>query len=175
MQKRVFVSIPISSALQNGISTWREKYRDLPVRWLSGKNLHITLIPPWYEQDPDAVIQKLKITTIGCAPFDIEFKEVTYGPDPRVPRLIWAEGQAPQDIHRLKAQIEKILGRLPEKRQFKLHLTLARFRPENFAKFPEKNLNETVSWQEKIDSFTLMESHLSPAGADYVILEKIQI
>ena len=38
---RVFVAVPISSELQKEILGWEGGFQKLPVRWLSGKNLHI--------------------------------------------------------------------------------------------------------------------------------------
>lgn len=51
-----------------------------------------------------------------------------------------------------------------------MHLTLARFREEDFTNFPAKKLDEEVVWNETASSIVLMQSHLSRQGADYEIL-----
>ena len=56
-------------------------------------------------------------------------------------------------------------------KNFIMHVTIARFRQEEFSSFPIKKIDDKVSWQERIGSFVLMESHLSREGADYEILE----
>lgn len=173
MKKRIFVAAAISSELQKEILEWGKEHEELPVRWLAGKNLHITLIPPWYADDIESVIEKLR--TIKGQPFDIEFNKVTYGPGPERPRLIWAEGGAPAEIRELKIQLEKLLNKEPEKRTFTLHLTIARFRPETFVSFQVKKLDEKVAWHEKISSIVLMEAHLSSKGADYEILSRFTL
>lgn len=170
-KRRVFVAIGVSPKLQETIVEWEKNYQKLPVRWLAPKNLHITLIPPWYEENVEGVAKSLSFLEGKPGSFEMEFDKVTYGPDPRRPRLIWAEGKAPEKIVRLKSELEKMLTKEPEQRPFiRLHLTIARFRPEYFVNFPIKTLDEKVFWQDTVTSFVLMESHLSRSGADYEVL-----
>lgn len=185
MKKRVFIAVGLSEAAQKEILEWERGLRYIPARWLVGKNLHITLIPPWYADEKE--IEKIKDAIdgvgAGISPFAVEFKKVEFGPLPRrselnpreggllhQPRLIWAEGAVPDELVKLKDSLEKALNQESEKRSFRLHLTLARFRPEDFEKFPVKKLNEKVLWRDEIKSFALMESRLSRSGADYEIL-----
>ena len=175
MARRIFVAIPVSKLLQETILLWEEQYANLPVRWLSEKNLHVTLIPPWYEERVDAVCLKLQAFRGMRASFGMEFTRVRFGPDEKNPRLIWAEGEVPRELLSLKDGIEEALGQHGEMRPFRLHLTLARFRPETFSSFPTKKLDERVEWRERPASFVLMESHLSPHGADYEVLKEITL
>lgn len=182
MKLRVFVSIAISEKLQNEIADWRLNFLGknpgafFDLRWLADKNLHITLIPPWYEDEHavEKVKSKMQQAISSVAPFEIEFNKVTYGPDQRRPRLIWGEGKAPQELLDLKSGLEKILDKKPERREFTLHLTLARFRPENFRYFSLKKLDEKILWRDTVRSIVLMESFLSPTGADYEVLAEVK-
>lgn len=171
MKRRIFVALSIEKQLQDEILAWEQQFKKLPVRWLTGKNLHITLVPPWYTDDVNPVIKKLREAEHFVGLFDIAFSRVTYGPTMREPRLIWAEGRTPPQLLALKETIEKALDSEPEKRSFKLHLTIARFRPETFTSFPIKTLDENVLWRQRCERFVLMESHLSRTGADYEIIE----
>ena len=175
MKKRIFAASPVSDNLQAEILEWEKGYSSLPVRWLEGKNLHITLVPPWYEDDIEHIKEILSSIREKFGGFEIAFERVTYGPDPKRPRLIWAEGETPKALVALKAKIEEALGIRPESRPFKLHLTIARFRPEDFSQFSIKKLDERVSWHDAVRSFTLMESRLSPGGADYEIIKAIPL
>ena len=175
MEKRIFVAIPVSENLQDQVRSFADEYAELPVRWLRGKNLHITLIPPWHTEDAGVIGDQLKNIAGKFAPFSINFSRVLYGPNPRSPRLIWAEGKTPKELLDLKKELSKILGQAPDVRPFVLHMTLARFRPENFSKFPVKEINEEVNWSEEVNSIVLMESHLSPSGADYEVLERVEL
>ncbi len=167
------MSLPVSETLQGEIENWRAKYERLSVRWLAGKNLHITLVPPWCERDAENVKEICR--RVKEKAFDVLFEKVEFGPDPRRPRLIWAEGKVPNELIALKSGVEKALGKEPEKRPFRLHLTVARFRPETFSSFPIKKLNEEVFWRDRVDSFALMEAHLSREGADYEVLEEFPL
>lgn len=172
---RIFVAIPVSESLQGEILEWEKDYQRLPVRWLSGKNLHITLVPPWEENDWKETTEKLKSLGGTIGQFGIEFNKVEYGPYGREPRLIWAEGRPPKILLDLKGKLELLLGRKSDFHPWLMHLTLARFRPETFSSFSVKQLCEEVHWPEQVTSIVLMESHLLPDGSDYEVLEEIKL
>lgn len=149
---------------------WEMQYTNLPVRWLTGKNLHVTLIPPWHTEDDTETRELLADASGTPATIPLAFNRVAFGPDPASPRLIWAEGETPSELVTLRDRIAETLTIAPERKLFRLHLTLARFREEAFGSFPIRKLNERVDWKDVARSFVLMESHLSPRGADYEIL-----
>jgi 2'-5' RNA ligase len=166
---RLFVALPIAEPLEREAARWAERHSELPVRWLAGKNLHITLVPPWEAPDARAATAALRAVR-GIGPFAYRLEHIAFGPDPRAPRLIWAEGKSvPGALRELELRTGAALGHEPARRAFRLHLTLARFRPEAFASFPVRRLDEVVSWEGVADAFVLMESHLSPHGADYEV------
>jgi 2'-5' RNA ligase len=145
--------------LQKEILAWEEPWRlklGNKVRWLDGKNLHITLVPPWYEEDLEKAKEQLKKTVVSFHPCTLLFHHVTFGPDHRRPRLVWAVGKPVSGM------------KLP-------HLTLARFREKDFASFPFKTLDEKISWRENVDSIMLMESRLFSSGADYTIIARMNL
>jgi 2'-5' RNA ligase len=170
---RVFVAIPVPEGLQREMLAWEEKYRALPVRWLKGKNLHVTLVPPWEERPGDVpeTLARMRSAAGGLRePIPLSFSRVRFGPDPRRPRLIWAEGETSPALAALSQALHRELGITPEARAFRPHLTLARFRPERLASFPVRELDEPVSWRAEARSVALMESHLLRGGAEYEIL-----
>jgi 2'-5' RNA ligase len=173
-KRRIFIAITISKQLQAEILRWSQKYKKLPVRWLAGKNLHITLVPPWHEIDIENQIFKIK--KIKAEPFIIEFTKVTFGPNPNQPRLIWSIAKAQPQIFHLKNKLEMIFPEHKKiQRDFITHLTIARFDNKKFSSFPIKKIDEDVLWQDEVNSFVLMESRLSPKGADYEILETFKL
>src|SRR3989344_2672736 len=167
MKHRVFVAIRVSQKLQEGVVKWTSAHPRLPVRWIAPENLHVTLIPPWYEEAIERVEVEVANALQEAHPFPIEFETVSYGPTPKNPRLIWATGTTPQELTTLAKNLHKALKTPSENRPFQLHLTIARFRSEIFSSIPLKKLDERVVWAQTVDAVELMESHLKPSGAQY--------
>ncbi len=208
---RIFIAIPISKNLQDEIARYRGFYPDLPARWLEGKNLHLTLIPPWEvavgdsrfqrEENIIEIEKKIRLLENKLGEFEMKFDNVSFGPNRfnppsagrsqpaarQSPRLIWATGQVPhpctrqgckgegQKIIELKKSLERVLNKKSERDEFLLHLTIARFRPEDFKKFPVKEINDKVVWKDIAEEFVIMKSNLSPKGADYEILKRFTL
>jgi 2'-5' RNA ligase len=141
-------------------------------------------------------LEKLKNALTSVAgtvkPFDINFTNISFGPTKKEPRLIWASGEAPPQLIRLKQELEEALNQPSEKREFLLHLTVARFRPEkrslrlNVAASGNRgvqpqvsmhltDLNETIAWPETVSEYQLMRSDLHPDGARYTILQSYAV
>ncbi|MFH1161957.1 MAG: RNA 2',3'-cyclic phosphodiesterase [Candidatus Jorgensenbacteria bacterium] len=173
---RVFVAISVPPALQGEILAWGSAHRELPVRWLSGKNLHVTLVPPWEEEParvPEVLAHLREAVGVLREPLVLSFSLVRFGPDPRRPRLIWAEGETPQALVMLSMELHRVLGFPPENRPYRLHLTIARFRSEDFSSFPRHDLDERLSWRMEANAVVLMQSHLLRGGAEYEVLREV--
>jgi len=176
--KRIFIALLISESLQREILNWEKsnlKLKNLPVRWIAGKNLHLTLVSPWLETDIESVFGKLRDIVKGFKPFEIEFVKVCFGPNKNNPRLIWAEGASCDNLASLKEKLENIFGVKNENRPWLPHLTLARFKPKDFAAFSIKKLDEKVSWKEFVDNVAIMESKLSSSGTEYEIMREVKL
>lgn len=117
MSHRIFIALQISANLQNKIANWSQKYSKLPVRWLAGKNLHITIIPPWYENNIDHVLEVLKNFNGSISArsknhpdkFQLAFRSIAYGPSPSAPRLIWASGLTNRVLVNFKKNLQNHL------------------------------------------------------------------
>lgn len=178
MKKRVFVGIKIGQDLYHSIDKWRKKYQNLPIRWISNENLHVTLIPPWYEEEGKVGEIIREIGEIGVireiGGFEISFSRICFGPTKRHPRLIWAEGEALRELIELKESVGRVLQKKPERRDYKLHLTLARFKLNEYNILPTENINDRILWKQNITEFYLFESRLSAKGAEYRILKEFK-
>lgn len=170
----MFVGIPIEEKLAKQILNWVDiKLEGFPIRKISKDNLHVTLIPPWYEENINKVIEKLELPKIKA--FHFQFDSVSFGPNPRNPRLVWATGEFPQEISELTKILSKSLQKIPERRDYLLHLTIARFKPRDFGRFKIKNLDEKVMWRQKVDRICLYESKLQRGGAVYTNLKTMKL
>jgi 2'-5' RNA ligase len=168
---RLFVGIGVSGELERAVAEWVRQHSTLPVRWITAKNLHITLVPPW-EGEPESA---LSLLTRVAPPkgFSLNFHTVSLGPLPKTPRLIWAEGKASLKLVRVRDDLLKAFKVVPEHRKFRLHLTLARFRPEEFSRFPVRQLHDRVEWRDQVRSVRLYRSRLFPGGAEYEVLGEV--
>jgi len=174
--KRVFIAIPISQQLQSEVLNWVEQSslkNESAIRWLSGKNLHITLVPPWETDRVDEIVEKL--LTIKHQSFSEHCTSISFGPNEKDPRLVWATGNASHFIQDLRLKIYKALNRQINSRSFNLHMTLGRFRPEAFSHFEIKTLHEKINWELNVSSFVLMQSHLYKTGAEYKALQEFNV
>ena len=176
------MALNISKELQDKILNWQAAFgRRLPettgkIRWLGSESLHITIAPPWYEDDEGIGKVKKALNLIsGGKNFDCFFESVSYGPDPRWPRLIWLSGKTPPELTDLRNRVARALKIKSESRPFLLHLTIGRFHSEDFSSFSIKNLNEPFEFKEAIKEFALMESHLERNGARYEALGKFRL
>lgn len=168
---RLFLGIPLDAAIKSALRTIRRDLGILPVRWLQDENLHITLIPPW-EGEPEAAIAALEMMGPKIPALNLELDRVEFGPDPRRPRLIWAAGETPAGLLDLKRELENALGLAPEKREYRLHATLAVLAPEKFRDFPVQDLYLPVAWSMPAQMYALIRSELRPEGARHTILRE---
>lgn len=167
---RIFIGIKMPEKIESLAAAWAEDKRDWPVRWVRAKNLHLTLVPPFYEDDIKMIAGRLGEIKPLKAPARLHFHTISYGLGPKDYRLIWAVGQPSPELENLKTKIEKKLNLRIERRKFLPHLTLARFRREDYNKLKIKNLNEQIGWKEEAKGFAMFESILKPEGAEYEII-----
>jgi len=166
--RRVFVGLPAGRDLAEAAMEFRQKHRELKVRWVKPENLHLTMVPPWPCADVDAVCHALQGEASRQAPFEVTFERVSFGPDKRRPRLIWATGKAPAAMSGFSRQLHAVTGVPDEPRKsFLLHLTIARFNSHDFRAMGHRKLSESVTWAGTLDVVFLYESILKSSGAEY--------
>lgn len=170
MRKRVFVGIEVSDKLSKFLENW---IKNNPWVFASGfrlikpKDLHLTLLPPWYESD----IKRLIIVgeKLSLKPFKLGFDTISVGPY-KNPRLIWLKGQANYDLLTLKSLLEKSFNRPCMSKEFVPHITFVRFRRG----VEYKKINKEVTVEENICSFSIFESKLSSKGASYKVIKTFE-
>ena len=149
------------------------------VRWVSPKNVHLTLKFLGNIRDED-VPQAAKIVDDclkGLSPFEIEVKGLGAFPSVRSPRVIWAgceeQGANLEEIHKALDKNFASLGVEREKRKFHSHITLGRARSKRNI---EPLSRDIADWSDleigtqMVDEVLLMESRLRPTGAVYSVV-----
>lgn len=167
---RIFIGIQVTNTIQEDIIAWQHTYRQTHetdgIKWLHKKNLHITLLPPWYEDTVEKVITNLQIQPFHIDPFAIRYDCIRSVPH-KEPKYMWAEGKRPDPILDLRNRIAGRLGREVEKREFRLHSTIARLQKD----VTIEPLSQEIDWPMQVTAFALFQSHVSSEGAVYEVLK----
>ncbi len=182
---RVFIAINLPEDVKKELVGYQKKWSDLPARWVSRDNLHITLVFLGYLTDVELgeVCMIVKEVAQKYNSFDINLNKVIYGPvGKNPPRMIWVEVERLKELSFLKKDLEGELlnpiGFRPEARTFNLHITLARiklleFRSINPEERPE--VNEDLNLNFSVESIEVMESQLKRPGTVYTIMESFSL
>ncbi len=174
--KRLFIALEVPENLKSEVVVWKDKHYSLPVRWIPSSDLHITIVPPWDEEDPEGVIEKLDTIQGKTGSIRVSFDRVSIGPNRRFPRLIWATGEVPQRMLVLRELIKNTLSKISDRNVFFTHLTMGRFEEKDLEKFPGQRLSEDVDWLCFSESILLMETKIGDSGVpEYEILKKVTI
>jgi RNA 2',3'-cyclic 3'-phosphodiesterase len=192
---RLFVALQIPQAVRDGLVTLTNDLRNIcpHARWVRLQDAHVTLkfigevgpeqaaavrdaLNAVTDKVPVLMPTSLRDKVPDIAPFEMVFAGLGFFPDAQRPRVFWAGIDGGAALGRLAAGIEDALaafGIPREEREFRPHLTLARLdAPAEVA-----GLRATVVGRDavefgraKVDEFSLYQSVLKSAGAEYTRL-----
>ena len=167
---RLFVALALPADLRSRLCALSS---GLPgARWVDAENLHLTLrfigeVDGHGAEDVDAALsgvqgKRFSVTISGVGQFG----------DERRLRALWAGVEANEPLERLQAKIETALQRAglePEKRKFKPHVTLARFKANPGERLKDYIVQRALFRAEpfEVREFTLFSSYLSRERAIY--------
>jgi 2'-5' RNA ligase len=185
---RAFIAIHPSKKVIERLEDLRSQLeKDLPesaVRW--SDKLHLTT--QFLGNIDDARVSEFgKAIRKGCSaskPFTLCCAGMGCFPSAHQPRVIWAglTGEV-EPLQKLKAALDEVLeplGYVPENRAFKPHLTIARVRQFNSRqrqRMPKlvEQFKDTQFGEWRVDRVELMQSLLSPKGAQYKVIECVEL
>ena len=185
---RAFIAIRPSQKIIDRLEDLRLKLqKDLPesaVRWSD----HIHLTTQFLGNIDDTRVGNfgaaLRNACSGSKPFTLSCAGIGCFPSARQPRVIWAglAGEV-EPLQKLKEALDKKLeplGYVPENRAFKPHLTIARVRQFNSRQrqlMPKlvEQFKETPFGEWRVSRIELMQSLLSPKGAQYKVIECVAL
>lgn len=182
MRRRIFIAVNLPESIKKELSSFQEKWPELPARWTKKENLHITLTFLGYLNDEELVevCQIAKEAAEKHRSFYIRLNKIIYGPPKQSPRMIWAEGEKSKELGSLQKYLESALQENPEKlskeeeRGSSPHITLARLRQWEFRRIESEEkpkINEDINLNFEVKSIEVMESRLKRGGPEYIILE----
>ena len=175
---------PMQTRLEEEISLFK-RGNNLPVRWVAGKNIHLT-VKFLGESEPSRVMQlgdKLEPLLKAYEPFEIQVGGLGAFPSMGNPRVIWIGVQAPPVMEKLVREIEEISaieGFERENRRFSPHLTLGRV-SQSVDRMQTQLIKDALQKTQvaslglvRVESIMMMKSLLTPAGPIYSPLSVMQ-
>lgn len=178
---RLFIAINLPEEVKNKIAEAVEKIKpifnnEIPVRFLSPKNWHLTIVFLGYQPNEtlNPILKSIQETAASFRPVPIAFEKIIYGPPGKPARMIWLNGtkKTSQILGELKTKLEDALieNRVKFKREnrlFNAHITLARFQFQ----YKEVQLPKIDCYFEA-ETLDLMESRLKRTGAEYEVISQ---
>jgi 2'-5' RNA ligase len=184
---RVFVALDIPAEVREQLNQYIDRLRQLApdARWARTESLHVTL--KFVGEVSDAKVQEIKgvLPAIQAQPFQVEFREVGFFPNPRSARIFWAGVHASDALSWLASSIEagvEKLGIPREKRAYQPHLTLARAPESSESRHCFRLLQEQLGTEETpqfgtmtAQEFFLYQSQIMRGGARYNKLQRFPL
>lgn len=182
---RAFIAVDIGDEIRAKLDELQRKLKKVHanVRWVKPQNIHLTLA--FFGELPTAKIESLKAALDaafrGVAAFDLKASGTGFFGRPTRPRVIWA---GIIDCPALMQLQEKTAGALQteelefDNKPFSPHLTLGRVKAPNHTESLlgklEEHTNKTLG-QVRIAAVELIQSELTPDGAQYTVLHRIEL
>jgi 2'-5' RNA ligase len=169
--------LPVEIREQIRVISKELKKTALPVRWVKVDNIHLTILflGSVDEDTIGDIEEKVNVVVKGFSAFKTKLNAVGAFPHWKRPRVIWIGLNG--DIGRLsnlrnKLQEElKVLGFMPEKRPFRPHLTLGRFKGpidrDEDMKWILDRYRDINSALYQLNELILYKSDLKPDGPVY--------
>jgi 2'-5' RNA ligase len=180
-KRRLFIAINLPDGVKKKLLDYRSKWPDLDpklIRWTGKFNLHITLLFIGYVTDDEMYEICNLAREIGKKhePFFLKLEKIILGPPDKNPRMFWAQGEKSQELADLQTDLNGIIQQRTGFRYkaFRPHITLARFRAGLLKSLPE-NVDDPFKAEIPVDSIEVMESVLRRTGAEYAILESVEL
>ena len=170
---RVFVGLKVAPEIASQLAQLAATLEKPSVRPVAEADIHLTLVPPWNETSIPDAIAKLGRVAAGFGAFRLIFQHVGYGPQPRRPRLLWADCAATDEIAALRMALLQAYGQTDD-RPFKPHVTLARIRAEGPAIAHKHPIDRPLSLTQRVESIELFQSP-PPGGSGYQVLASLRL
>ena len=177
MKKRIFIAINLPDEIKEALLSYEKRWRGLHVRRTSFRNMHITVefLGEVNRNGLDAILLATENTAGEIKPFDIRLDKIVLGPDPAQAKMFWATIYIDSYLMKFKNLMNENLKQnnfIPEVREFKPHITLARARGNQLK---GKRTNITLAnLKFKAESVEVIESQLHPGGAKYKVVESFE-
>ena len=182
---RIFIAINFPDNIKKHLAEFQKEWIDLPARWTSADNLHITLVFLGYLTGIQIgeACRIAKEVSKKHKSFSIVLNKVSYGPAEKIPpRMIWVNGEKSKELSLLRKNLEESLAEninfKPENKNFSPHITLARIKTTEWRAInPEERpeVDKNIDLILPVESIEVMESKLTRNGPGYTIIESMPL
>ncbi len=175
--RRLFIGIPLPGAFVKSVSEVKDKNVHIgKIRWTPSQNLHITLhfLGDTEEAEVKGVMEELAGLTRKFEPFTLVFQQYALAPI-KQPYMIWAVFLPNEHFIQLsKTLVGKFSVDAKKLKKPIPHVTLARFK---YLNSPHRIVlpTSTEPLEIQVNTITLWESVLKPAGAQYTALQNFPL
>jgi len=188
-KKRLFIAINLPEQVRKKLFEWELKleqeyglgeFRGRSINWVIKNNLHITLVFIGYATDDETyeIAKSMKEVAKQHQQFFINLERIILGPPDGSARMFWVEGSKSQELadlqNNLSAKINQLSG--AKYNAYRPHINLARFKSNVSRIIKEKGaIEKKINYQFSVESIELMQSNLKRSGAEYTILELVEL
>lgn len=178
---RLFIGIPAPLKLKNEVGDLL-KEKPFKASWVKAENLHITLkfLGEVEEKKSNELIKDFNQILKPMKIKELPFECASSFPNEKRPRVLFLKFKEDEEISNYQKNIEEIFSKIgfkKEEREFKMHLTIARFKsPPELLKFKDfVDKTSKISFSPfVVEEIVLFESILRQGGPIYTPLEKIK-
>lgn len=180
LQRRLFVGIPLSSALASRLaremSSWPE---DIFLKTVK-ENLHVTLfflgfIP---ESMVPEICEKVRRLCETEDSFEIAFSGIRLVASAEDPKMVWLSGEPSEALRDLTTAIKRELSFsvASDPKIYRPHITLARIKKAAFRKLdPKPDIEKNIHLVEPVETVVVYESIVEDGERKYSPLESVPL
>jgi len=178
MQRKIFIGVNLSNELKKRLMQKVSRFKDAPVRWSEGENLHLDLINLGHIEDEILydVCDKVKKIVENVDVFDIDIDSIELLPAENPKKVVFI-GKESEELKNLCEVIEKELNIFGSgKKSFRPSITLGRIQQFNWQKLENKpEIKENFTVLLPIESVEIFESVTEGRKRKFEVLESCEL
>ncbi len=177
---RTFLASEVPKHMRKKIDSFiqEEKKKDLPIKWVSFENLHITLkfLGEIDEKKKDEIIPVITEISRQYTPFKARLEGLGCFPGPRNPRVLWVGvTDGAEELGRLAHELDERLLQFDFKKEKRFHAHLTIGRIKKFCKIDDILDKNVATDAFPVGAITLFKSTLTSEGSIYEELKKFTL
>lgn len=188
MNKRIFISIEIPKNIKEKLIDYQEEINksfinfndSCPIKWARKDDMHITLLFLGYVElnELQPIFKIIEEITEKHESFNVELKNLSYGPSNVSPKMIWANGEKSDKLDKLQNELSAKLLDTCNPNEFTPHITLGKIIRWEFNRIEleeRPDVYKEISLSIPVRSIEVMESDLKKKSGRYAVLRSFPL